>query len=144
MIGSGEELFGRAQAHLKRLEELVAAELQAQDQTGAFFRNILDPACVANREYFLLVNDAWTRVLGWSQDEMLGRPWATLIHPDDLEKTIAMAEAQSKGTSAMLFQNRYRHKDGGYVLLEWSAPPWDERGFTYAVARPIGGRRTEL
>jgi PAS domain S-box-containing protein len=35
------------------------------------------------------VSPAWTRVLGWSETELLTRPYAFFMHPDDMEPTLA-------------------------------------------------------
>src|SRR6195256_6341521 len=38
---------------------------------------------------FTLLNPAWEQVLGWSREELLARPIQELIHPDDVEQTLA-------------------------------------------------------
>ncbi|RZM35737.1 MAG: response regulator [Sphingomonas sp.] len=79
------------------------------------------------------VNPAWTRVLGWSGTELIGRPLFDFIHPDDLDNTIAGARGISEGEVVARFANRYRHKDGSYRDIEWNAGPGD--GKIIAVGR---------
>ena len=70
---------------------------------------------------------------------MLKIGWASLVHPDDVERTDAEVEEQLKGKSVANFVNRYRHKDGSYVTLEWQAT-FAEEGIVHAHARDITER----
>jgi len=81
------------------------------------------------------VNPAWMTTLGWSEDELVSRNFLDLVHPDDLIATQAAAGALAEGTVISRFDNRYRHKDGSYRTLTWTAAPGD--GLIIAVARDI-------
>ena len=94
--------------------------------------------CIAGFDgYFKVVNRAWERTLGFTEEELLARPYMELIHPDDREKTIAEAQKIAAGTETIFFQNRYQCKDGTYKWLSWSSAPAVEEGLIYAVARDI-------
>ena len=71
------------------------------------------------------VNPAWTRILGWSEAELVGRPVFSFIHPDDLDPSIVGASSIVGGQSYARFENRYRHKDGSYRDIIWAAGPGD-------------------
>ena len=79
------------------------------------------------------VNPAWTALLGWSEEELLGTSFLDLVHPDDRAPTTAETGLLASGRTTPRFENRYRHKDGGYRWLAWTAVP-DER-FIHAVGR---------
>ena len=79
------------------------------------------------------VNPAWTRILGWTEGELLGRALFSFIHPDDLDHTIAGAAGIAAGQAFARFDNRYRHKDGSYRDIVWAAGPGD--GKVIAVGR---------
>ena len=79
------------------------------------------------------VNPAWTEMLGWPEDALLGTSLFDLIHPDDLTHTIAGARDISEGISHARFDNRYRAKDGSYRWIAWSTRPSD--GLINAVGR---------
>ncbi|MBP0494884.1 hybrid sensor histidine kinase/response regulator [Pararoseomonas indoligenes] len=81
------------------------------------------------------VNPAWTTLLGWGETELLGQDFMALIHPDDMEATLAEVASLSSGRTTLRFENRYRQKDGAYRWLSWTAVP-DER-FIHAVGRDI-------
>lgn len=103
------------------------------------FNYAIDLLCIAGTDgYFKVVNPAFGRALGYTQQELLKRPFVELIHPDDRDATHAEVERLADGTPTLSFTNRYRKKDGTYVALEWRAFP--ERGtkLIYATARVIG------
>ncbi|TNC08761.1 PAS domain S-box protein [Methylobacterium terricola] len=79
------------------------------------------------------VNPAWTEVLGWREDELLGRTIFEFIHPDDVAHTIEGAQASSEGHAYSRFENRYRCKDDSYRWISWSTSPAD--GLINAVGR---------
>lgn len=90
---------------------------------------------------FLRVNPAWTRVLGWSEDELVGRPALEFVHPDDIETTRAPAiEVTPDGRRLREMENRYRHKDGSVRWLRWSG--YEQQGRWYGIARDVTATHT--
>ena len=85
------------------------------------------------------VNPAWTAILGWSDTELVGSSFLDLVHPDDRESTLAEAGRLSEGHTTLRFENRYRHKDGSYRWLSWTAVP--DRNFIHAIARDVTAER---
>ncbi|MBK3777921.1 PAS domain-containing protein [Azospirillum brasilense] len=85
------------------------------------------------------VNPAWTGLLGWTEEELVGRSFFDLVHPEDLERSRAEAARLGAGHTTPRFENRYRHKDGHYLWLSWVAVP-DER-FIHAVGRDITAQK---
>jgi len=127
----------RAEARLSDLA--VSLEEQVEERTAD--RNRLwmlsrDIMLVAGFDGLIgAVNPAWTTTLGWSETELLTRNFLDLVHPDDLMATQDAAAALGEGKSFTRFDNRYRHKDGSYRSLTWTAVPGD--GLIIAVARDI-------
>jgi diguanylate cyclase (GGDEF)-like protein/PAS domain S-box-containing protein len=71
---------------------------------------------------FTLLNPAWEQVLGWTREELLSRPMQELMHPDDVEQTLGLMLAGSRHPAHLEnFTNRYRHRDGSWRWLLWSA-----------------------
>lgn len=85
-------------------------------------------------------NPAWTIVLGWSPEE-LQTDLFSLIHPDDLPATRGVLADAANGRPVSRFQNRYRHRDGGYRWLAWVAVLED--GKIYCSARDITAEREQ-
>jgi PAS domain S-box-containing protein len=102
-----------------------------------------DLLCTANADGYLeQLNPAWTRVLGWSLEELRSRPYVEFIHPDDLDATLAQASAIVDPAGWFpSFENRYRTRDGEYRSLLWSAST-DGTTF-YALAKDITDRRAD-
>ncbi|PRY95122.1 PAS domain S-box-containing protein [Hasllibacter halocynthiae] len=72
---------------------------------------------------FRHTNPAWRTVLGWSAEEVEAFRYEDLLHPDDVDRTNEAFAALLDGRPVMLFENRYRHKDGSYRWLSWNAVP---------------------
>ena len=72
---------------------------------------------------------------------MTSRPWLDFVHPDDHDITIAEGEKLFAGVPTIAFENRYRHKNGGYRWMLWSVrtDPVEKR--LYCIARDITDRR---
>ena len=62
-----------------------------------------------------------------------------LIHPDDLEKTMAAATALRRGEVIFGLENRYRRADGTWIWLSWNVI--NDRDLSYAVARDVTAER---
>jgi PAS domain S-box-containing protein len=92
--------------------------------------------------YFTRVNPAFTRTLGYTQEELVARPFLDFVHPDDREATLAaVAEQTQAGHEVLAFQNRYRAKDGSYRWLEWTSRPDARERALVAVARDVTERK---
>lgn len=77
------------------------------------FHHSLDLLCVAGIDgYFRQVNPSWTRVLGWTEKELMSRPTIEFVHPDDHERTLQARANLGQGIALSSFENRYLCKDG--------------------------------
>ena len=105
--------------------------------TERFFELSLDLHVIASADgYFKIVSDSATEILGWSVDELVGRPFLSFVHPDDHAATLREVERQvNAGERVMNFENRYLHKDGSWRVLAWKSMPAD--GLMYATARDV-------
>ncbi|MFL5843653.1 MAG: ATP-binding protein [Solirubrobacteraceae bacterium] len=62
-----------------------------------------------------LVNPAWTTVLGWPEDQLLGRPLLELVHADDRAGAEVLLTGAGESTCRMLCL------DGAEHWIRWSA-----------------------
>ena len=68
---------------------------------------------------FVYINDAWTKLSGFSIEEMLGRPSHDFIHPADRDRNLSYYQPMLEGrTDFARYQMRYLKKDGGYLWGE--------------------------
>ena len=122
----------------------VTDRKRAEERFRAVFDMSLDMICVADirTATFLQVNPAFMETLGYSEAELIGRPFLDFIHPDDVEKTRRVVkEKLQRGETVIAFETRYRRKDGQYLWLEWKSQPDSAKGITYAIAHDITERK---
>ncbi|GAA0888989.1 diguanylate cyclase domain-containing protein [Rhodanobacter soli] len=97
-----------------------------------------DAACVVDTEGNLLyVSSSFERIFGYTSDEVLGRRIFDLVHPDDRAATMQQAEQVTDGALQRHFRNRYVHKDGHSVDIQWSARWLPEYGVRIGVAHEV-------
>jgi diguanylate cyclase (GGDEF)-like protein/PAS domain S-box-containing protein len=88
---------------------------------------------------FTLLNPAWEQLLGWRREELQSRPVTDFVHPDDAEQLLGPMRAGPGHPSDLPnFTTRYRHRDGSWHWLLWSAR---RDGATwYAAAKDVTDR----
>jgi PAS domain S-box-containing protein len=111
---------------------------RAEDELATLFETSRDMLGVAGFDgYFRRLNPACERILGFTSEELRARPFMEFVHPDDRASTRAEAAKVAAGSSAVLFENRYRCKDGSYRWLSWNVTPRPEEGLSYGSARDV-------
>ncbi|MCQ3976180.1 MAG: hypothetical protein DPW09_22360 [Anaerolineae bacterium] len=109
----------RAGAELERQQ--AQAKLHASEELfRSLIENASDAVSITNPEGIIIyVGPSIQRLLGYTPAELIGRPSATIVHPDDL--------AQTQHDIACIFENadrvatsdiRIRHKDGSWRVME--------------------------
>ena len=108
------------------------------EQNKKLFDMTLDMLCIANAEgYFVLVNNSLIKTLGYSEEELLSRPFLSFVHPDDVDLTLKeSARLNESGLKTVDFVNRYLCADGKYLVFEWNAVA-DDQGMVYATIRDV-------
>lgn len=122
----------------KNRETPPAHMLQTETQLAHFFNESLDLLCVAGMDgYFIRLSPSWQDRMGWTLEELQARPFLDFVHPDDREATLAQIDKRNETTEVILFENRYRHRDGSYRWLRWNARILPESQQIYASARDV-------
>jgi diguanylate cyclase (GGDEF)-like protein/PAS domain S-box-containing protein len=76
-------------------------------------------ALVGKDGRFLIVNPAFCRILGYSQDEMRGRSFLDITHKEDLAESIRAYDRMRSGAiSQAEMEKRYVRKDGSIVWVQ--------------------------
>jgi PAS domain S-box-containing protein len=108
----------------------------------SLFALSLDPLCIAGFDgYFKQLNPAWSKLLGWTNEELLNTPYLDFVHPDDREVTIAAAQDLLENQQICSFENRYRCKDGSYRWLSWNSHALIEQQLVFAVTHDVTERK---
>jgi diguanylate cyclase (GGDEF)-like protein/PAS domain S-box-containing protein len=65
------------------------------------------------------VDEAATRILGWTAEELIGRRTTEFIHPEDHERGIASwMDMLARPGSTRRVRMRHRHRDGSWIWFE--------------------------
>ena len=126
---------------LRQLASAISERRRAEDELDHLFHLSLDLICIAGTDgSFKRLNPAWEQTLGFTNEELLAKPYFDFVHPDDRAATLAESEKLAEGAPSVLFENRYRCRDGSYKWLMWNATPGKD-GLIYAAARDITERK---
>ena len=122
LLEENKELVFQNEEKEKRLAELVITNkfLKASEQK---FRDLFENSVVGKS--FTLpsgemdVNNAMSAMLGYTSNELRGKPWQEITHPDDIEHTQLEIEALLNGEKASIrFIKRYVKKDGSIIWAD--------------------------
>jgi PAS domain S-box-containing protein len=114
---------------------------EALRESEELFREVFEHApggmCVGGLDGRLIqVNTAFCLMLGYSEQELIGKAWMTLIHPDDLEPALRRARQLLKDPGGSIdVEMRYMHRNGSVVWARVRVlRVWDSGGSPmYAV-----------
>lgn len=89
------------------------------------------------------VNPSWTRVLGYDEQTLLSRPYAEILHPDELE-TIGDVLTQMKADGEpVLLEDRLLAADGTWRTFVWTLSPEPGGERLYGVGRDVTEEREQ-
>ncbi len=102
-----------------------------------------DMICLAGADgYFKTVNPAFTRILGWSENELLGKSYFDFIHPEDQMATKREVYAIAQGQKSEHFINRFKTKSGEYRIFDWVSTLDETTKNFFCIARDITEQKT--
>lgn len=107
-----------------------------------FFNMSRDMLIIASENTFKKVNPATIKILGYSEQELLGEPFLSFVYPDDVESTTREVSKLKSGAITVNFENRFICKDGSLKWLNWTTYPDPKTGLLYAVARDVTSNKT--
>ncbi|MCR0981653.1 hybrid sensor histidine kinase/response regulator [Roseomonas populi] len=131
----------RTEGQLRALNEGLEAEVAARTaDRNRLWRLSADVMLVLKPEGTIVaVNPAWQATLGWREEEVVGRSVLDFIHPEDAEGGRDRLARLSGDGPVMRVDDRYRHKDGSWRRIDWSAAYGE--GLISAVGRDVTEER---
>ncbi|MGB6537331.1 MAG: PAS domain-containing protein [Xanthobacteraceae bacterium] len=126
-----------AEQELRELKEKLETEIEKRtlerDRIWSVSEDLLG---VSNFDgYFISINPAWRRLLGWSDAEIKSMHVSELRHPDDAATAIAGRAELARGVPTVRVENRFRHRDGSWRWMQWTMTA--ENGLIYVSGRHV-------
>nr|WP_318781085.1 PAS domain S-box protein [Brevundimonas goettingensis] len=118
-----------------QLEILLAGSKAERDRLWLLSQDML-----ARADYgggMSAVNPAWTRILGWSEHELLTNPYADIIDPENLPATVAALEEMQRTGLPTRFENRILTRDNVWTPIGWTVAPEPDGINFIAVGRDL-------
>jgi PAS domain S-box-containing protein len=120
------------------MNELQAAERQLR----LFFEQSADIMGIAGHDTNIIyVNPAFLNTLGYRNDEIIGRSYVDLVHPDDISHSLEAVAALGEGKNLDALENRFRARDGNYRRILWNVSSDLRSKLIYAAGRDITEER---
>jgi PAS domain S-box-containing protein len=139
LVASSAWVLRRAEDERRRAE--IERE-RALARNRLIMDNSLDVICTIDGEgRFVDVSPAARQLWGYAPEELAGREYMALVHPDDREATARVASSIRAGQPTVDFSNRYLRSDGTPVVVDWSAAWSEPDQLMFCVARDATRRR---
>jgi PAS domain S-box-containing protein len=120
----------------------LATTYESFENFENFFNLSPDLLCVAGYDgYFKKINPAVSKLLGYSNEELLSAPIDDFVYHDDQTSTSNARNKLIKKLSLFNFENRYVTKSGDIVWLLWTSLPISTEELVYAIAKNITYRK---
>ncbi|WP_244652074.1 hybrid sensor histidine kinase/response regulator [Pseudomonas sp. CFBP 13710] len=143
MLDTVIETTATLQARDKAEQAAEGFEREAMARTverNRFWDLSSDIMLVASRRLEITaINPAWSRVLGWSAEDLVGHHAIDLIHPDDHEAVAVAMVPLYRGERLHDMTCRLRHRDGSYRWIAWAAVPAEDS--FHSVGRDVTEER---
>ncbi len=116
----------------------ITEEMQARSERDQLWKLAEDMLARADYTGMMsAVNPAWTRVLGFSDAELLTRPYSDFMHAEDTGVTLAALQAMGETGKPTRFENRILTIDGAYKPIDWTVAPEPDGLNFIAIGRDL-------
>jgi PAS domain S-box-containing protein len=108
---------------------------------AVFFDSLRQLACINGYNgQFLAVNAAFAAALGWSEEDLREVAYYDLVAPSQRRSLIKLGAliVRHAGSEPRTYRRAFRHKDGSYRLIEWTAWADPNASLVCATGRVLG------
>lgn len=138
---TGDASLQKSSGLLKNLEAFIGSEIhrkRLEDDLTKLYDTVPEILCVTDfKGRNLKMNPAGFDLLGYTEDEILMKPFEMFVHPDDKYTSFQELEKLKKGISTIQFENRCITKAGNVIWLSWNCNVSFQEGLIYAAAKNI-------
>lgn len=115
----GRLALGTLNSRFEKVEAREAPEYSDNNLKNTFLLS-QDFTCVRSIDGLIqFFNPAFSRVLGYTHDELLAHSFYSFLHPDDYDKEVKINSGHKFPISA--HESRFRTKAGTYRTIRWSS-----------------------
>ncbi|NEO88426.1 MAG: PAS domain S-box protein, partial [Spirulina sp. SIO3F2] len=112
----------------------ITQQRQAERERDRFFNLSLDLLFITNSGGELKrLNPAWSKLLGYSPQALLGQSFWHLIHPADLELVLQAQQQLEQGEEIDTLEIRCRCQDGSYLWIAWNVVPFPRKTYSMVL-----------
>ncbi|WPR70514.1 PAS domain-containing sensor histidine kinase [Flavobacterium sp. NG2] len=127
---------------MKRMMRIIKNTSNTNFYTEAkfedFFNHSPDLLCVAGYDgYFKKINPAVSKLLEYTNEELLAKPINHFVYQEDKTTTISARNSIKDRNPLIDFENRYLTKSGRIVWLLWTSVPIENDRLIFAIAKNI-------
>ncbi len=116
-----------------------------EDELEQLFDRSLNAVFIAGLDgYLRRVNRGFARLLGYSLEETLARPFIDNVHPDDVEAVLAALTELAAGNDLVGFECRQVTADGWVRWMEWHVTPRLEEGVAVGIGLDVTDRHVAM
>ncbi|MBK0378499.1 PAS domain S-box protein [Mucilaginibacter segetis] len=143
-LNKSEKKANRFTAFFESFNTHFGAEIkrkQLEEELNQLFNYAPDIICIGGADgFFKKINPAMSRLLGYSEAELLCTPYLEFVLAEDRE--LSMSELKSSNHQSNFYvENRYITKSGKIKWLSWTVTPSPEEGLFFAVAKDITDKK---
>ncbi len=148
VIGDDGELRGYfgVEHDITRRRQLEQKVRETEARFRVIFEQSADVTYLLGRDgTFTSLSPAFETLTGWHPEAWVGKPFAPLVHPDDLPRAMEIFLNACTGKTSPDFELRLAKKSGGYLDAELSMVPVDMSDGTVVIgiARDVSERKRE-
>ncbi|CAN5424063.1 hypothetical protein BH10PSE1_BH10PSE1_08320 [soil metagenome] len=124
-----------------RLEALLEGSTAERDRLWELSPDLLTVVSYDGR--LERINPSWTRALGWDEQTLLTRPYAEILHPDEMESIADLLAGMRANGKPVLLEDRLLTADGQWRSFVWTLSPEPGGERLYGVGRDVTEERAQ-
>ena len=108
--------------------------------TEAFFTSLRQMACIVGYSgQIVAINAAFTAALGWTETELRGVAYYDIVLSTERQSMTRLGAliVRHAGSEPRTYRRSFRHKDGSYRLVEWTAWADPHTSLVFATGRVL-------
>ena len=127
-----DEQFVAIAAH-----DVTPMKLAEEDRRHIFEVSIDMLGVVDFEGLFVEMNPAWHNILGWTEEELKGKFWGELVHPEDRKEADEAFNRLLSGEMIKGLENRYMCSNSDWCWISWNLHADREQKKITAVGRDV-------